>query len=75
MNDLNPIHRQTLDFIRRFIEDEGYPPTIRDMLGSGGLGVTSLSTVKGRLDVLEDAGYIERRGPRKIITITEEAQR
>lgn len=71
MNDLKPIHRETLDYIRAFIDANGYPPTVREMCEP--LGVSSPSSVHGRLDVLERAGYIERLGVRMVIKVKEEA--
>lgn len=56
--------RQTeiLDFIKRYLEEHGYPPTVRDI--GGAVGLTSSSTVHAHLANLEKAGAI-RRDPAK----------
>lgn len=56
--------RQTeiLDFIKRYLENHGYPPTVRDI--GGAVGLTSSSTVHAHLANLEKAGAI-RRDPTK----------
>lgn len=56
--------RQTeiLDFIQRYLEENGYPPTVRDI--GGAVGLTSSSTVHAHLSNLEKAGAI-RRDPTK----------
>jgi repressor LexA len=50
--------RQIIDFIYRFWEDRGYPPTIRDI--ASGCAISSTSVVKYNLDILEKNGYIRR---------------
>src|SRR3954466_8206416 len=56
--------RQTeiLDFIQEYLDDNGYPPTVRDI--GGAVGLTSSSTVHAHLSHLEKAGAI-RRHPTK----------
>ena len=49
-------------FIRQFINENGYPPTIRDICSS--VGLNSTSTVHGHLNRLEKKGLI-RRDPTK----------
>ena len=45
-------------FIREFLFDKGYPPSIRDIVY--GCGISSTSVVAYNLDKLEEAGYIRR---------------
>jgi repressor LexA len=45
-----------LQFIRRFIDSRGYPPTVRDILG--GCKISSTSVVAYNLARLEAAGHI-----------------
>lgn len=45
-------------FIRDFLCDKGYPPTIRDI--ASGCGISSTSVVAYNLDRLEEVGYIRR---------------
>lgn len=53
---------EILDFIKRYLSDNGYPPTVRDI--GGAVGLTSSSTVHAHLANLEKAGAI-RRDPTK----------
>ena len=47
-----------MDFIRHFMEDRSYPPTIRDI--AVGCGISSTSVVDYNLRILESEGYIRR---------------
>ena len=47
-----------IDFIRQFLVDRGYPPTIRDIVS--GCGISSTSVVDYNLNRLEKEGYIRR---------------
>ena len=47
-----------IDFIRQFLVDRGYPPTIRDIVS--GCGISSTSVVDYHLNILEKKGYIRR---------------
>ena len=58
MKALSSKQQHIIDFIRRFWEDKGYPPTIRDIVN--GCGISSTSVVDYNLDVLEREGYIRR---------------
>lgn len=62
------IHHETLRVIREHIADHGYAPTVAELADI--LGLASKSSVQGRLDVLEEYGLIERRGPRAIKVLT-----
>ena len=46
------------DFIRGFLADRGYPPTVRDLVS--GCGISSTSVVSYNLNILEREGYIRR---------------
>lgn len=48
-----------LDFLDRFIRDNGYPPSVREAAGS--LGLAGPNSVKKYLDILERKGFIRRR--------------
>lgn len=52
-----------LIYIRNYIEDNGYAPSVREMAAYLGKG---LDTTHKRLRALSDAGLIERVGPRAI---------
>ena len=66
MQDLTDRQRAFLDYIRGYLDDEGFPPTIRDMCRY--FGINSPNGVVCHLDALEKKGYIERRpnSPRAI---------
>ena len=48
-----------LDFIRGFIQDNGLPPTVRDIQGD--CGISSTSVVDYNLRVLQREGHLRRR--------------
>ncbi|MCL4240897.1 MAG: transcriptional repressor LexA [Dehalococcoidia bacterium] len=58
MKDLSPKQDQILEFLRSFIEEKDYPPSIRDI--QEGCGISSTSVVDYNLRKLEDKGYIRR---------------
>ncbi|MDD5509323.1 MAG: transcriptional repressor LexA [Dehalococcoidales bacterium] len=60
VKELSSKPQQIIDFIYRFVEDRGYPPTIRDI--ASGCAISSTSVVKYNLDILERNGYIRRHG-------------
>ncbi len=64
MVELNLTKRQQeiFDFIRRYSESHGYPPTVRDI--GRAIGLTSSSTVHAHLANLEKIGLL-RRDPAK----------
>ncbi|MDD4875747.1 MAG: transcriptional repressor LexA [Dehalococcoidales bacterium] len=47
-----------INFIRQFLVDSGYPPTIRDIVS--GCGISSTSVADYNLNILEKKGYIRR---------------
>jgi repressor LexA len=55
---LSTRQQKITDFIYRFWEDKGYPPTIRDIVA--GCGISSTSVVDYNLNILEKQGYIRR---------------
>lgn len=55
---LAPVQRQTLEFLRNFIADRGYAPTLKDIAEH--IGVKSVSTAHFHLERLEDKGFIKR---------------
>ncbi|OIQ61676.1 LexA repressor [Moorella thermoacetica] len=56
--DLSPQLAMVLNYIRHFIDINGYPPSIRDICKATGL--RSSSTVYNYLNKLEEKGYIRR---------------
>ena len=57
-SSLAPVQRQTLEFLRNFIAEHGYGPTLKDIAAH--IGVKSLSTAHFHLERLMDKGFIER---------------
>ena len=55
---LSPQRQRIIEFIRRFMADRGYPPTVRDIVN--GCRISSTSVVAHHLDVLKKEGYIRR---------------
>lgn len=58
IKSLSSKQEQIINFVREFLDDRGYPPTIRDI--AAGCGISSTSVVAYNLDKLEQAGYIRR---------------
>ena len=58
MRTISDKRRRILEFLRQFLDERGYPPTIRDI--QAGLGISSTSVVDHHLRVLERDGYIRR---------------
>ncbi len=55
---LSPKQKRILQFIRKFIDARGYPPTVRDIVN--GCEISSTSVVAYNLARLETGGYIRR---------------
>lgn len=47
-------------FLKTYIEREGYPPSVREI--GDGVGLSSTSSVQYHLDTLEKTGRIQRLG-------------
>ena len=56
--NLSPKQQSILRFIRQFIDEHDYPPSIRQI--QDGCGISSTSVVDYNLKKLEGAGYIRR---------------
>ena len=57
-HSLAPVQRETLEYLRNFIADRGYAPTLKDIAKY--IGVRSPSTAHFHLTRLEDKGFIKR---------------
>ncbi|HMO16980.1 MAG TPA: transcriptional repressor LexA [Oligoflexia bacterium] len=55
---LAPVQRQALQYLRNFISDHGFAPTLKDI--SEYLGVRSVSTAHFHLSRLEQKGFIKK---------------
>ena len=58
MKGLSDKQQRMLNFINEFLDDKGYPPTIRDILR--GCDISSTSVVDYNLRVLQREGYLRR---------------
>jgi repressor LexA len=58
MKILSAKQAKIIDFIRRFVADNGYPPTVRDIVAA--CHISSTSVVDYNLDILEREGYLRR---------------
>lgn len=58
MKELTPKQQKILNFLREFIREKDYPPSIRDI--QLGCGISSTSVVDYNLKALERLGYIRR---------------
>jgi len=58
MKTLSIKQTRILNFLRRFLDDRGYPPTIRDIVR--GCSISSTSVVEYNLRILEREGHIRR---------------
>jgi len=57
-NTLAPVQRQTLDFLRNFLAEKGFAPSLKDIADH--IGVRSVSTAHFHLERLENKGFILR---------------
>ena len=57
-NTLSPKKKRFVDFIEKFVEERGYPPTFVEI--ANGLNISSLGTINWYVNALESDGIIER---------------
>jgi repressor LexA len=67
--------QQIFEFIKRYTQDKGYPPTVRDI--GQAIGLTSSSTVHAHLSNLERLGVLRRdpTKPRAMEVLVDKAKR
>jgi repressor LexA len=58
MEELTERQRQVLKYIRKTLEQRGFPPSVREI--GRALAISSLRGVTGHLDALERKGFIKR---------------
>jgi repressor LexA len=58
MKKLSDKQKRILKFIDKFVDDKGYPPSIRDI--QNGCAISSTSVVDYNLNILEDRGMLQR---------------
>ena len=59
MKGLSSRQDQILEYIRDFLDENGYPPTIRDI--QSGCDISSTSVVDYNLNALREKGHLTRR--------------
>lgn len=59
-HSLAPVQRKTLEYLRNFVADHGFAPTLKDI--SNYIGVKSPSTAHFHLSRLEEKGFLKRDG-------------
>ena len=66
--------RQIFDFLMKYVDEHGYPPTVRDI--GKAIGLTSSSTVHAHLANLEKLGMLKRdpTKPRAIEVLVDKAK-
>jgi repressor LexA len=75
VKDLTKRQREIFDFIRRYLDRHGYPPTVREI--GKAVGLHSSSTVHAHLSKLETLGLLKRdpSKPRALELLVERAKR
>ena len=66
-NALTERQRQVLDFLKEYISEKGYPPTVREVAQS--LGVKWTKGVEKHFQALEKKGYIKRSSGARTLEI------
>lgn len=56
--EISPKQRRIITYIAEFMEERGYPPTVRDIMR--GAGLSSTSVVDYNLNILTSRGYLRR---------------
>ena len=68
MGKLSTMQQRIYDYIASCIQEQGYPPSVREI--GEAVGLKSSSTVHFHLKHLEEAGYIEKgAGKGRAITL------
>ena len=63
--------KQVLDLVNRYLKQEGYAPTLTEMMGE--LDITTKKGVAFHLDALEKKGYISRTGESRGIIVRDQS--
>ena len=72
MENLNEREQRVLDYMKAYIREWGYPPTVRDICAA--LEINSTSTVHKAITGLEEKGYIHKQaGKRRAMDVVHEA--
>ena len=63
MENLNEREKKILDYMKSYIKEWGYPPTVRDICAA--LDISSTSTVHKAIGGLEEKGYIHKQAGKR----------
>ncbi len=63
MEELSSREQSILEYMRGYISNCGYPPTVRDICAA--LDIRSTSTVHKALSILQEKGYIKKQAGKK----------
>jgi repressor LexA len=69
VDSLTPKQQSFLQFIKKFLKQNGYAPTLQDMAEH--FRLSSLGTVQQYLEALEEKGYIERSSKARGLKVLE----
>ncbi len=72
MMELSDRQVRVREFVREYVDENGYPPTFREI--GRAVGITSTSVVRYTLDALEKAGIL-RRAPNRSRALALQARR
>lgn len=67
-DDLTPRQRQVLEYVTSHLDNNGYPPTLREIAAY--IGVSGTLPVSKHLDALERKGYLKRDSVSRGIALT-----
>lgn len=68
MKKLSPMRQKILDYISQFSDENGYPPSVREICQA--VNLRSPSTVHSHLKILQEAGLLEKdEGKTRAITL------
>lgn len=68
MNKLSPMRQKILEYISSYTDDNGYPPSVREICHA--VDLRSPSTVHSHLKILHEAGLLEKdEGKTRAITL------
>ena len=67
MEELTKRQKKVFDYLKREVQEKGFPPSIREI--GKAIGIVSLRGVTGHLEALERKGYIEREAGARAIRI------
>lgn len=58
MAKMTPIRQRILEYIKKSVDEQGFPPSVREICQA--VGLKSPSTVHSHLKILRDSGYLEK---------------